>query len=92
MVIVVRVAGWGGVRARPMEGLKIGHKIKPVSKKKNSSRARGESRHDAANLLYKTINAMPVFSRHAIFIDRFFFHNETLLMFPHSSSATMRVI
>lgn len=32
VVIVVRVAGWTGARARLMEELKLGHKIKPVSK------------------------------------------------------------
>lgn len=66
MVIVVGVAGWGGARARPMEELKIGHKIKPVSKM-SSRRAREESRHNAASLFYKTSNATPVLSRYASF-------------------------
>lgn len=52
VVIVVRVAGWGGARAKPMEELKIGHKIKPVSKM--SSRR---------EFVLQILNVMPVFSR-----------------------------
>lgn len=62
VVIVVRVAGWGGARARPMEELKIGHETKPVSKL-SRRRARGESSRDAPTLFFKTLNAMPVLSR-----------------------------